>query len=119
MKRCTKLRLNGSDVMVGLEKDSGELEIVRLEKLLERLNASRYLPQFAFLVSPYFSDMAAMQGLTRMARSMVEASGLLAAVAASGNMSSKTLNAFSNKFYRRLRTHGMVDWAYSEACAEH
>jgi hypothetical protein len=107
-----------SDAIMGLEKASGELDVLRLRKFLGCLNAAPYIPQFAYLMSPYPNDVRASQGLSQMARSLVEDSGVLAAIAASGNMSKNTSNSFCSTFYRSLRVHGMVDRAYSEACAE-
>jgi hypothetical protein len=50
--------------------------------------------------------------------SLVEASGMMAAVAITSNISNTTSETFAAAFYRHLRAHGMVDRAFGEACAE-
>ncbi len=120
----------GSDVLLGLgrepkmvdlvrlEREHKRVDVVRLERLLQSLDSVRHLPQLAFLMTPYSDDASATSALRLLARTVVEEAGFLAAVAVHANLSQRTSEAFASHFYRGLRTHGVVDRAHGEACAE-
>jgi hypothetical protein len=109
---------NGSDVLLGFEKEGGKVDVIRLDRLLASLSATRHLPQLAFLIPPYSDDATAAGALRLLARSLVENAGMLAALAPHASLSKRTVSAFAARFYRGLLTHGVLDQAYGEACAE-
>jgi energy-coupling factor transporter ATP-binding protein EcfA2 len=119
LQLVTRVALSATgDVMVGLETEAGEVEVVRLQRLIERLDAARYVPQCLVLISPNTVRNSTADALSRLAQALVESTGVLAAVAMGGLMSQTTTWVFATVFYRQLRTHGFADRAFNEACVD-
>jgi hypothetical protein len=98
----------------------GQVEPVTGTRLLERLGklrGARGLPQFAFLSSCESAAPEAGGPLASLAQRLVRELGMPAVVAMTEPVTVATAQALAGAFYRRLREHGEVDRALSEACA--
>jgi hypothetical protein len=110
-ERETILYLAGAD---------GQVQPVTGKRLLERLGmlrGARGLPQFAFLSTCESAVPEAGAALAGLAQRLVRELGMPAVVAMTAAVTVTTAGALAEAFYRRLRGHGEVDRALSEACA--
>jgi hypothetical protein len=98
----------------------GQVDPVTGTRLLDRLSklrGARGLPQLAFLSTCESAVQEAGGALAGLAQRLVRELGMPAVVAMTEPVTVTTAGALAEAFYRRLREHGQVDRALSEACA--
>ncbi len=88
---------------------------VTSSELIERLSRMERLPQFTFLSTCESADPQAETGLGGLAQRLVRELGTPAVLAMTDQVSIPTAQALASAFYARLREHGEVDRALSEA----
>jgi hypothetical protein len=98
----------------------GQVDPVKGTRLLDRLGkvrGARGLPQFAFLCTCESAVPEAGGALAGLAQRLVRELGMPAVVAMTEPVTVATAQVLAEAFYRRVREHGEVDRALSEACA--
>jgi tetratricopeptide (TPR) repeat protein len=103
-----------SETALYFPKD-GKRGPVTSSELIERLSRMERLPQFTFLSTCESADPQAESGLGGLAQRLVRELGMPAVLAMTDKVSIPTAQALSTAFYTRLREHGEVDRALSEA----
>ena len=88
---------------------------VTSSELIERLSRMERLPQFTFLSTCESADPQAESGLGGLAQRLVRELGMPAVLAMTDRVTISTAQALASAFYARLREHGQVDSALSEA----
>jgi len=88
---------------------------VTSSELIERLSRMERLPQFTFLSTCESANPQAESGLGGLAQRLVRELGMPAVLAMTDKVSIPTAQALASTFYARLREHGEVDRALSEA----
>jgi len=99
---------------------NGQVDPVTATRLLDRLGklrGARGLPQFAFLSTCESAVPEAGGALAGLAQRLVRELGMPAVLAMTEPVTVATAHALAEAFYRRVREHGEVDRALSEACA--
>lgn len=86
-------------------------------ELIERLSRLDRLPYFTFLSTCESADPQAEVGLGGLGQRLVRDLGMPAVLAMTDRVSIATAEALASAFYVRLREHGEVDCALSEALA--
>jgi tetratricopeptide (TPR) repeat protein len=88
---------------------------VTSSELIERLSRMERLPRFTFLATCESADPQAESGLGGLAQRLVRELGMPAVLAMTDRVAIPTAQALASSFYLRLREHGEVDRALSEA----
>jgi CHAT domain len=100
-----------------LEKEGGEVEPVKAERLAEAFKVLANPPLFCFLAACESASRARSDAFVPLGPMLVEDGGVQAVVAMTERVGLKTALQFANQFYNRLLNHGLVDLAVSEARA--
>ena len=88
---------------------------VTSSELIEHLSRMERLPQFTYLSTCESADPQAESGLGGLAQRLVRELGMPAVLAMTDKVTIPTAQALASSFYTRLREHGEVDRALSEA----
>jgi hypothetical protein len=105
----------GETVLYFPEDESGRP--VWATTLIERLSRLKDLPYLTFLSTCESADPRAEAGLGGVGHRLVRELGIPAVVAMTDTITIETAEALASTFYARLREHGQVDIALSEALA--
>ncbi|MEH1819145.1 MAG: SUMF1/EgtB/PvdO family nonheme iron enzyme [Nostoc sp.] len=116
---CHGKLLSNKETALYLAIDDNQVAPVNGTTLIDKLTNLRRAPHFAFLstcesASNTVEATGAMGGL---AQRLVRELGIPAVVAMTDKVSIKTAQALATTFYEKLRVHGNVDLALSEATA--
>ncbi|BCL39606.1 CHAT domain-containing protein [Nostoc sp. MS1] len=116
---CHGKLLSNKETALYLATDDNQVAPVNGTTLIDKLTNLRRAPHFAFLstcesASNTAEATGAMGGL---AQRLVRELGIPAVVAMTEKISIKTAQALATTFYQKLRVHGNVDLALSEATA--
>ncbi|MGF2040561.1 MAG: eIF2A-related protein [Nostoc sp. CmiVER01] len=116
---CHGKLLADGETAIYLSTDDNQVAPVNATTLINRLSKLRRAPHFVFLstcesASNTAEATGAMGGL---AQRLVRELGIPAVVAMTDKVSIKTAQALATTFYQKLRVHGNVDLALSEATA--
>jgi WD40 repeat protein len=116
---CHGKLLADGETAIYLSTDDNQVAPVNATNLINRLSKLRRAPHFVFLstcesASNTAEATGAMGGL---AQRLVRELGIPAVVAMTDKVSIKTAQALATTFYQKLRVHGNIDLALSEATA--
>jgi WD40 repeat protein/energy-coupling factor transporter ATP-binding protein EcfA2 len=113
-------RPQAGETVLYLADPVGKVSAVGTSELIRRLSmlrGARGLPHLTFLSSCESADPSAEGALGGLGQRLVRDLGMPAVVAMTDRVTVETANALAEAFYGRLREHGEVDLALSEAYA--
>ncbi|MBD2494311.1 SUMF1/EgtB/PvdO family nonheme iron enzyme [Nostoc sp. FACHB-280] len=116
---CHGKLLADGETAIYLSTDDNQVAPVNATTLINRLSKLRRAPHFVFLSTcESASNTAEVTGaMGGLAQRLVRELGIPAVVAMTEKVSIKTAQALATTFYEKLRVHGNVDLALSEATA--
>jgi hypothetical protein len=109
---------SGEETLIFLAADNGNVDPVPATRLLQRLESLRGgkgLPQLAFLSTCHSAKPEGEGALGGLAQRLVRDLGMPAVVAMTDRITVRTATDLASSFYQRIRVHGQVDLALTEA----
>ncbi len=100
-----------------LEGDAGQVEPVAASRLVEAVKLARTPPALVFLAACETAAAASHDAFVPLGPALVEPGGVAAVVAMTEQVGMETAALFTEQFYARLFSHGVVDLAVNEARA--
>ena len=113
---CHGGRTDGGTVLY-LEDESGNVDPVTAERLVDVVRAASTQPACVFLAACESATRTRYDAMAPLGPALVDAGGVHAAVAMTERVGLHTAQAFAAQFYARLAEHGLVDVAVNEARA--
>jgi hypothetical protein len=100
-----------------LENDSGNVEPLTIEQLLETFTSVAAPPVFCFLGACESAARARTDAVVPLGSALIAQGGVHALLGMSGRVGVQTAHEFTTVFYTRLLAHGQVDVAVNQARA--